>query len=47
MGCIMKVHFRTDEKRSGRSALLEVLAILMVAMLAKLGTAVLLVHLYH
>jgi hypothetical protein len=47
MDRVMKVHFRAGEKRSELLALMEVLAILAVAMVAKLGAAMPLLHLAH
>jgi len=46
-GRVTKVHLRAGEKRSGLLALMEVLAILAVVMVAKLGAAIPLLHLAH
>ena len=43
----MKARIRSSGKRSELFALIEVLAVLMVAMLAKFGTAYPLLHLGH
>jgi hypothetical protein len=43
----MKVHFRSGEKRSDLSALMMVVAVLMVGALAKLGASMQLFHLAH
>jgi hypothetical protein len=43
----MKVHFRAGEKRSELLALMEVMAILVVAAITKLGTTMPLFHLAH
>jgi hypothetical protein len=43
----MKIHFRSGETRSEFFALMEILAILVVAVLVKLGAAMPILHLAH
>jgi hypothetical protein len=47
MGRVMKVHFRSDDTRSEFFAVMEILAILMVAVFVKFDAAMPHLHLGH